>query len=156
MTPPRRHAPYLVLVRDRLHLPRPRTGDVLLAVGFVVLGQAVTWFRLDSPDSFAGVRPVNAVVSLLAMALFLWRRSAPLAALCGGVLLLCVPHAFAALDVTVLATALPLTVLTASTGYHAERRLAVLGLGVALAGFLVVSWTTPFLRTPESFGFNVL
>jgi signal transduction histidine kinase len=156
MTPPRRHSPYLVLMRDRLRLPRPRTGDALLAAAFVALGQAVTWLQLDSPDSFAGARPVNAVLSLLAMMPFVWRRTAPLAALAGGVLLLCAPHAFAALDVTVLATALPLIVLTASAGYHAERRPAVLGLAAAVAGFLLVSWTTPFLRTPESFGFNFL
>lgn len=156
MTSGRPREPYGVSMRNRLHVPRPRPGDAVVTLAFVVLGQAVTWWGLDSPDSFAGTRAVNAVVSLAAMMPFLWRRTAPLPALGAGVLLLCLPHPFAALDVTVLGTALPLIVLTASTGYHAARRPAVLGLVAALAGFLLVSWTTPFLRTPESLGFNSL
>jgi signal transduction histidine kinase len=143
-----------VPVRKSLHLPRPTGDDVLLALAFVALGQAVTWLRLDTVDAFAGTRVVNAVLGALAMSPMLWRRSAPVAALCGGVLLLCAPHLVAELDVTVLGTFLPLIVLTASVGYYADRRMAALGAAIACAGLVLVSWSTPFLGTPASLGFN--
>jgi signal transduction histidine kinase len=143
-----------VPVRTRLHLRRPSRDDVLLALAFVALGQAVTWLQLDTVDAFAGNRAVNAALGALAMSPILWLRSAPLAALSAGALLLCVPHLVAELDVTVLGTFLPLIVLTASAGYFADRRMALLGAAIGCAGLLLVSWRTPVLGTPAALGFN--
>lgn len=154
MRPEGRRWPYGVPVRKSLHLPRPSGHDVLLALAFVALGQAVTWLRLDTMAAFAGSRLVNAALAALAMSPLLWRRSAPVAAVCGGVLLLCIPRLIAELDVTVLGTFLPMIVLTASVGYYADRRMAVLGAAIACAGHLLVSWRTPFLGTPDALVFN--
>jgi signal transduction histidine kinase len=154
MTPGGRGWPYGVSVRKSLHLLRPSGDDVLVVLAFVALGQAVTWLRLDSADAFAGSRVINAAFAAFAVSPLLWRRSAPVVALCGGFLFLCVPHLIADLDVTVLGTFLPLIVLTASVGYYADRRMAFLGAAIACAGLVLVSWSTPFLGTPASLGFN--
>lgn len=137
-------------------MPRPSTGDVVLALLLVVLGQLTTWLHLDSADAFAGPRWVNAVVLALGTVPALWRRSAPLVVVAVSASFLCLPHAVAELDVTVLGQFLPLVVITASCGYYARARTAALGAAIAVAGMLLVSLTTPFLRTPTSLVFNLV
>jgi signal transduction histidine kinase len=137
-------------------LPKPSMGDVTLTATLVALGQLTTWLQLDSPDAFAGSRPVNAVVLAVGTLPILWRRFAPTAVVAVSAAVLCLPHTVADLDVTVLGQFVPLVVVTASCGYHASARKALLGAVFAVAGMLGVSWTTPFLRTPTSFVFNLL
>jgi signal transduction histidine kinase len=137
-------------------LPRPSVGDALLTAAFLALGQLTTWLRLDSADTFAGSRWTNAVLLALGTAPLLWRRFAPTAAVAVSAAALCLPHAFAELDVTLLGQFVPLIVVTASCGYHAPAGRALLGAASSVAGMLTVSWTTPFLRTPTAFMFNLL
>ena len=137
-------------------LPRPSVGDVALAATLLALGQLTTWLQLDSPDAFARSRPANAVLLALGVLPLLWRRFAPTAVVAISTAFLCLPHALAELDVTVLGQFVPLIVVTASCGYHATVRRAFLGAAFALSGMLVVSSTTPFLRTPTAFLFNLL
>lgn len=140
----------------RTVLARPSTADVVLVAGLLVLGQLTTWLRLDTPDAFAGDRAVNACVLALGLVPALWRRSAPATAVAASAAILCLPHAVADLDVTVLGQFVPLVVVTASCGYHARTRPALLAVAWALSCMAVVSWTTPFLRTPSSALFNAL
>jgi signal transduction histidine kinase len=137
-------------------LPKPSLGDVLLTSALVTLGQLTTWLQLDSPDAFAGSRMVNAVLVALGAVPVLWRRFAPTAVVAVSASALCLPHTVAELDVTVLGQFVPLIVVTASCGYHAAARHALLGAAFAASGMLAVSWTTPFLRTPTSIVFNLL
>jgi signal transduction histidine kinase len=137
-------------------LRRPSGGDALLTGTLLLLGQLTTWLRLDSADALAGSRWANAVVLALGTAPLLWRRFAPAATVAVSTAVLCLPHALVELDVTVLGQFVPLLVVTASCGYHASSRRAVIGAAVAVAGMLTVSWSTPFLRTPTSFVFNLL
>lgn len=131
-------------------------GDAALAAGLVLLGQLTTWLQLDSADAFAGSRLVNAAVLAVGTAPVLWRRAAPGAVVAVSAAVLCLPHLVADLDVTVLGQFLPLVVVTASCGYVASTRTALIGVTCAVAGMLVVSWATPFLRTPTSVLFNLL
>jgi signal transduction histidine kinase len=137
-------------------LRRPSVGDAMLTASLLALGQLTTWLRLDSPDAFAGGRWANAVVLALGAAPILWRRFAPTAAVAVSTTVLCLPHALVELDVTVLGQFVPLLVVTASCGYHASSPRAMAGAAMAVAGMLTVSWSTPFLRTPTSFVFNLL
>jgi signal transduction histidine kinase len=137
-------------------LRRPSVGDAVLAAALLVLGQLTTWLRLDSPDAFAGSRWANAVVLAFGTAPLLWRRFAPTVSVAVSTAVLCLPHALVELDVTVLGQFVPLIVVTASCGYHASPRRAMVGATMALAGMLTVSSSTPFLRTPTSFVFNLL
>ena len=137
-------------------LPKPSPADVLLTTALVVLGQLTTWLQLDSPDSFAGSRWLNAAVLALGALPMLWRRTAPAAAVAISASVLCLPHAVADLDVTVLGQFVPLVVVTATCGYKASARSASLSAAWAAACMLVVTSTTPFLRTPTSVVFNLL
>lgn len=137
-------------------LPKPSAGDVALAAILVVVGQLTTWLQLDSPDSFAGSRWANAALVALATVPALWRRFAPVAVLGVNAVVLSLPRVVTDLDVTVLGQFLPLIVLTASCGYHTAGARSLVGGVVAISGFLAISWTTPFLRTPSSLVFNGL
>jgi signal transduction histidine kinase len=137
-------------------LRRPALDDALLTVALLTLGQLTTWLRLDSADAFAGSRWANAVVLAVGTTPLLWRRFLPTAAVAVSTAVLCLPHALVELDVTVLGQFMPLLVVTASCGYYASPRRALVGASLALTGMLVVSASTPFLRTPTSFVFNLL
>ena len=137
-------------------LPRPAVGDVSLVVALLVLGQLTTWLQLDSPDAFAGSRPVNAVLLAAGALPVLWRRFAPAAVAGTTAAVVCLPHTVADLDVTVLGQFVLLIVVTASCGYHASARRALLGAALAASGMLFVSWGTPLLWTPTSLVFNLL
>jgi signal transduction histidine kinase len=137
-------------------LPRPSVGDASLTAALLLLGQLTTWLRLDSPDAFAGSRSANAALLAVGTTPLLWRRTAPAAAAVVSAAVLCLPHAIVQLDVTVLGQFVPLIVVTASCGYHASSRRAMVGAAMAVVGMLTVSWSTPFLRTPTSFVFNLL
>lgn len=135
---------------------RPPTIDVLIAAGFAVGGQLVTWGQLDTPESFSGPRGANAVLNLLLMATLAWRRRAPLAALCWAVAIYFLPHAVVPHDVPLLAGFLPLIVLTASAGYYCTRGRALLAAPIGLVTLSVVTLSTPWLRTPDAFAFNTV
>lgn len=135
---------------------RPPATDVVVAAAFVVVGQVVTWGRFDDPSAFAGPRGANAVLNLLLMAALAWRRRAPLAALCWAVTVYFLPHAVVPLDVPLLAGFVPLIVLTASAGYYCARRRAVMAAAVALVAVVTVTMSTPWLRSPEFFAWNVV
>lgn len=128
--------------------------DVVVAAAFVAVGQAVTWGRMENPAAFVGPRPLNAVLNLLLMAALAWRRRAPLAAVCWAVAVYFLSNAVVPHDITFLAAAIPLMVLTASAGYFCSRRRAVLALVVALLGLVAVTLTAPELRSPASLVVN--
>lgn len=136
--------------------PRPTAGDAALAAGLVLLGQLTTWLQLDSADTFAGSRLVNALVLAAGTAPVLWRRVAPGAVVAVSAAVLCLPHLVADLDVTLLGQFVPLVVVTASCGYVATTRTALLGIVCAVTGMLAVSSVTPFLRTPSSVVFSLV
>lgn len=129
---------------------------MVLTATLVTLGQLTTWLQLDSPDAFAGSRVANAVVLVLGALPVLWRRFAPTAVVAISTAVLCLPHTVAGLDVTVLGQFVPLIVVTASCGYHASARRAVVGAAFAVVGMLAVASVTPFLSTPTSLAFNSL
>lgn len=135
---------------------RPPVTDVVIAAVFVVVGQLVTWGRLDEPSSFAGPRPANAVLNLLLMASLAWRRRAPLPAVGWAVAIFYLPQPLMQHDVTLLAGFVPLIVLTASAGYYCPRRQAVLAAAIGLAGLTTVTLATPWLRSPSYFAYNVV
>jgi signal transduction histidine kinase len=127
---------------------------VALAAGFVLLGQLVTWGQMENPESFEGPRALNAVLNLILMASIAWRRRAPLAAVSWAVAVHFLPHAVVPLDVTFLAGAVPLIVLTASAGYYCERRRAVLAAALTMLALVTVTLTSPEMRSPEGFVVN--
>lgn len=135
---------------------RPPTIDVAIAAGFAVIGQLVTWGRFDEPSAFSGPRGVNAVLNLLLMAALAWRRRAPLAALCWAVTVYYLSQAVLPHDMTFLAGAVPLIVLTASAGYSCARRRAVLAAAIGLVGLVTVTVATPSLSRPDYFAWNAV
>lgn len=138
-------------------LPKLSLSDVMLTATLVALGQLATWLQLDSQDAFAGSRALNAALLALGVLPVLWRRFAPAAVVGVSTAVLCLPHTVADLDVTLLGQFVPLIVVTASGGYHASGRRALLVPALAVAGMLAVSLTTlPVLRTPSSLVFNSL
>ena len=144
------------MLSNLLRSYRPPATDVALAVGFVVVGQVVTWGRLDEVSSFAGPRSLNAVLNLLLMLAIAWRRRAPLAALGWALAVYYLPQAIVQHDMTLFAGALPLIVLTASAGYSCARRQALVALAIALFALVVVTLSTPWLRAPDYFVSNVV
>jgi signal transduction histidine kinase len=140
--------------RDLWRTWRPPASDVALAAGFVLLGQLVTWGQLENPETFDGPRAPNAVLNLVLMASLAWRRRAPLAAVSWAVAVHFLPHAVVPLDVTFLAGAVPLIVLTASAGYYCGPRRATLAAALAMLALVTVTLTTPELRSPEGFVVN--
>lgn len=138
-------------------LSKPSWGDVALTAALLTLGQLTTWMQLDTADSFAGSRGVNALVLALGTLPVLWRRSAPAGVTAVTASVLCLPHTVAGLDVTVLGGFLTVIVVTASCGYHATAGRALAGAAYAEACMLALSMTTlPILRTPTSLVFNTL
>lgn len=135
---------------------RPPRSDVVVAAVFVLLGQLVTWGQLENPESFTGPRLSNAVLNALLMAAIAWRRRAPLGAVSWAAVVYFLPHAVVPHDMTFAVGAVPLIVLVASAGYACPRRRAVVAAGVALVAILVVTATTPELRSPGSFVFNTM
>ena len=135
---------------------RPPATDVAIAAAFAVVGQRVTWGRLDDPTAFAGPRVVNAALNLLLMAAIAWRRRAPLVALCWAVTVYYLPQVLVQHDVTLLAGFVPLIVLTASAGYSCPRRRAFLAAAIAVVGLIAVTLATSWLRTPEYFAYNLV
>jgi signal transduction histidine kinase len=127
---------------------------VALAAGFVLLGQLVTWGKLENPETFEGSRAPNAVLNLLLMASIAWRRRAPLAAVSWAVAVYFLPHAVVPLDVPFLAGAVPLIVLTASAGYYCGPRRATLAAALAMLALVTLTLTTPVLREVEAFVVN--
>lgn len=133
---------------------RPPPVDVALAAGFVVLGQVVTWGRLDEPAAFTGPRPANAVLNLLLMVTLAWRRRAPLAALAAAVGAYFLSHAVVQHDMPLLAGFVPLIVLTASAGYHCPPRRALFAGVLAWAAIVTVMLVSPWLGSFDAFLFN--
>ena len=139
---------------NSLRAHRPPTVDVLIAAGFAVAGQVVTWGELGVPESFSGPRGANAVLNLLLMAALAWRRQAPMAALSWAVAVYFLSHAVVPHDVPLLVGFVPLIVLTASAGYYCRRRMALLAAVVGVVGLTAVTLSTPVLRTLDAFAFN--
>lgn len=135
---------------------RPPRADVALAAAFVVVGQLVTWGRLDEPAAFSGPRATNAVLNLLLMASIAWRRRAPVAAVCWAVIVYYLSQAVVRHDIPLLAGFVPLIVLTASAAYSCTRRRALLAAALALAGLVTVTLSTPWLNSPDYFISNVV
>ena len=135
---------------------RPPAADIAIATCFVVVGQVMTWGQFDEPEAFAGTRSTNALLNLLLMGAIAWRRRAPLAALCWAMTVYYLPQAIVQHDVTLLAGFIPLIVLTASAGYWCSRRRALLAAVIALVGLATVTLATPWLRSLDAFGYNVL
>jgi signal transduction histidine kinase len=154
LTPPTVSDPYRCLVT--VALPKSSTGDVVLTATLLTLGQLTTWLQIDSPDSFAGSRWVNALVLAAGTLPLLWRRRAPLFVTVVSAAVLCLPHTTFDLDVTLLGQFVPLIVVTASCGYHATAHAASLAPVWAIVCMLAVAVNTPFLSTPTSFLFNLL
>lgn len=140
--------------RWRTHLP-PVT-DVAIAAAFVVVGQLVTWGRFENPAAFQGPRPTNAILSLLLMSAWAWRRRAPLAAVCWAVAVYFLSQPVIPHDMTFLAGGVPLILLTASAGYFSPRPRAVAAAAVALVGLVVVTLTTPYLRSADALAVNTV
>lgn len=135
---------------------RPPPTDLLIAAAFVLVGQLVTWGRLEAPEGFVGPRPTNAILNALFMAALAWRRRAPLAAVCWAVGVYFLPHAVVPHDITFAAGGVPLIFLTASAGYYCPRRRALFAAAVGLAGLLTVSLTTPYLRSLDAVAWNTM
>lgn len=135
---------------------RPPTRDVVIAAAFVVFGQLVTWGSLMGTVGHTGPRLPNAILNLAFMSALAWRRRAPLAAVCWavGVYFLSLP--VFAHDMTFFAGAVPLIVLTASAGYHCDRRRAAIAAAVAFLGLVTVTFTVDELRSPDAFVWNAL
>ena len=138
----------------RWGIRRPPTSDVLIAVGLVVIGQLVTWLRPGIPSAYAGPRLTNAVLSLLLMSAFAWRRRAPLGVVVWAVTVYFLTQAVVLHDMTFLAGGVPLIALTASAGYHASRPRALAAAALAMVGLVIVTLTTPYLRSVEDLAWN--
>jgi signal transduction histidine kinase len=135
---------------------RPPATDVVVAAAFVVLGQVVTWGRLESATTWSGSRPTNALLNLLLMAALAWRRRAPLAAVSWAVAVYFLPQAVVPHDMTLVAGGVPLIVLAASAAYYCDRRRAVLAAALALVGLGVASIGTPELSSVDSLAWNTM
>lgn len=127
---------------------RPSGTDVALAGAFAVAGQLVTWGRLiEQPETFVGPRPLNAVINLALMSALLWRRHAPLAAVCFAVVVYFLPHAVMPLDLPLFTGFIPFVILTASAGYYADRRRASIAAAVAAVAVVAMTMATPWMRS---------
>ena len=135
---------------------RPPPVDIAVAGVFVLVGQMVTWGQFDEPSAFSGPRWANAVLSLLLMGALAWRRRAPLAAMSWAVAIFFLPQAIVPHDMTFLAGAVPLIVLTASAGYHCSRRHAVMAAVISLMGLVAITLGHPWLRAPDYVAYNVV
>lgn len=134
------------MIPSRWRSFRPSTSDLVLAGAFAVFGQVVTWGRLvDQPETFAGPRPLNAVLNLLLMVALVYRRHAPLAAVSWAVAVYFLPHAVVPLDLPLLTGFVPFIILTASAGYYEDRRRALIAAAIAVVVVIVVTLTTPWM-----------
>lgn len=122
----------------------------------VVIGQLVTWLRPGLPEAYAGPRLLNAVFSLLLMAAFAWRRWAPLGVVIWAVAVYFVTQAVLLHDMTFLAGGVPLIALTASAGYHGTRSQAQAAAALGLMALVIVTLTTPYLRSIEDLAWNTM
>lgn len=138
--------------RWRVH--RPPDTDVLIAIVWVVIGQLVTWMRLEDQPVYAGPRLTNAALSLLFMAAFAWRRRAPLGVMVWAVTVYFVTQAVVLHDMTFLAGGVPLIALTASAGYHGTRRQAQAAAALGLVALVIVTLTTSYLRSVDALAWN--
>jgi signal transduction histidine kinase len=144
------------VLRSRWRAYRPPTADLLLAAAFILAGQAITWWELETPTGYEGPRGMNAVLNLLFLAAIAWRRRAPLAALCWAVGVFLVPHVVVPHDITFFGGGVPLAFMTASAGYYCARRRALVAAFVALLAVVMISVGTPSMRSIDSYIFNLL
>lgn len=126
----------------------------MIAACFTVVGQAVTWGRLEEQQYLHGPRAANALLSVLVTGSFAWRRRAPLAVVSFVVVVFCLSEVVFHHDVTMLAGFVPLIVLTASAGYHCNRRDAITAAVVAWVGLFAVVWSAVELRSLGNVGYD--
>jgi signal transduction histidine kinase len=122
--------------------------DVVVAAAVVVWGQVDAWGHL-SDGPFHGPHWVNALIAALAAGAVLWRRTAPLVALCwAGAIVILSRLAFAH-DMSMYQGFLPIIVLNASVAFYRPTRVALRGLLVAQLA-LMGSWVVePSLWDPS-------
>ena len=117
-------------LRERLHALSPRAQDALIAAALTLFTQYELWVgRADVEGSLALQRSAFAVMTLAVA----WRRLAPLTALCAVSVALVVQTIFGG-DAPVVGGFLAMIIVTHSVATHRERRGAVIGLVVMLAG----------------------
>lgn len=134
---------------------RPPGFDVLIAVVLIVIGQLVTWLRPGDESAYAGTRVTNAVLNLLLMSAFAWRRRAPLGVVVWAMTVYVLTHAIVPHDMTFLAGGVPLIALVASAGYHSARSQALAAGALGLISIVTVTLTTTYLRSLDSLAWNV-
>jgi signal transduction histidine kinase len=135
-------------------IPRPPVTDVAIAAVFIVIGQAVTWGRLEQQTTWIGSRLSNAILNLLFMTTLAWRRRAPIAALSAAVAVYLLPTLVVPHDLTFVAGFVPLVLLTASAGYYCPRRRALLAAAIGMAGLIAATLSSPDLQSWDSLVYN--
>lgn len=117
-------------LRERLHTVSPQSQDALIATALTLFTQYELWVgRADVEGSMALQRSAFAVMTLAVA----WRRSAPLTAVCAVSVALVVQTIFGG-NAPVVGGFLAMIIVTHSVATYRERRGAVIGLVVMLAG----------------------
>jgi signal transduction histidine kinase len=129
--------------------------DVAVAAVVVVWGQADAWFHI-SDGPYHGARWVNAVLAALAGGAVLWRRVAPLTALCWVGFAVVLLRVVVAHDMSIYGGFLPAIVLSVAVAFYRPMPVALWGL-VVVNLVLVGSWLVePSLWHPPDSLFDEL
>jgi signal transduction histidine kinase len=141
-------------VRQRRFGPFTAT-DVVVATLVVGWGQLDAWGHL-SDGPWHGPRGMNAFVAALAGGAVLWRRTAPLTALCWVGVVVVVTRLVFAHDMSVYEGYLPVIVLNASAPFYRPTRVALRGLLIAEVVLIGTYLVEPSLWYPSKAPFDNL
>lgn len=139
----------------RGRLGRFTVTDAAVAAVVVAWGQVDAWAHL-SDGPFRGPRWMNAAIAALAGGAVLWRRVAPVRALCWVGLVVVATRLVFAHDMSMYEGFLPLIVLNAGVAFHQRTRQALRGLAVALVVLVAAYVVEPTLWDPTNSVFDVL
>lgn len=127
--------------------------DVVPAAVLLVVGELEIPFRLTFPvGSGSGATAVVPIV--VCCCALLVRRRLPLVALGSILTVAIVPSLLLPMRLGYWGEFLPMLIATYSTGRHLPRRLAIVGLGMALGGFTCLAVIFAQLRAPGDFLFD--
>ncbi len=117
-------------LRERLHTVSPQSQDALIAAALTLFTQYELWVGRAAVEGSLALQRSAFAVMTLAVA---WRRLAPLTAVCAVSVALAIQTIFGG-DAPVVGGFLAMIIVTHSVATYRERRGAVIGLVVMLAG----------------------
>jgi signal transduction histidine kinase len=138
-------------------VPTPALADAALAAGFAIYGLGHVWLGwIPDEGNPGGPQGLNTAVVLLCTVPLAWRRRAPLAAFAVIMATFSLSLAFTTAMGSFLVGLFPALIGAYSVARYEPRRRVLAGIGIALAGMLLLIATVDQFRQAEELVFEAI